>query len=82
MYHGPFHEIKEVFDMSTEEEKIRKYALKTKIKNYDRYCLRFDEACGFYELFQSDPFDAICLAFDFGMAKGYRARKREEMQHG
>ena len=68
--------------MSTEEEKIRKYALKTKIKNYDRYSLRYMEACALYELLQTNAFDAICLAFDFGMAKGYRARKREEMQHG
>ena len=66
----------------TEEERIRQYALNTKIKNYNRYSMKISEINSQYELSKRDIFHALCLTFDSGMAKGYRARRREESQHG
>ena len=61
----------------SEQEKIRRYAHNTKIKEYDRYryCMRLDELRALYEYSKDDVCGALCLAFDFGMAKGYRAAK-------
>ena len=61
----------------SEQEKMPRYANKVKIRNYGRYTLKSDEITALYELSMSDIYRAICLAFDFGMAKGYRAAKRE-----
>ena len=61
----------------SEQEKMLMYSQRTKIKNYDRYCLRLKEASVLRELSKTDVYEALCLAFDFGMAKGFRAAKAE-----
>lgn len=61
----------------SEQKKMQLYFQRTKIKNYDRYCLRLKEALALYELSKTDVYEALVLAFEFGMAKGYRARKNE-----
>lgn len=42
---------------------------------YEKYCLRSGALCVFYDNLHLDLFDAICLIFDYGMARGYRAAK-------
>ena len=61
----------------TEQERILQYTLKTKIKNRDRYLLNCREAQALFKLGESDMARAVCLAYDYGMARGYRARKNE-----
>ena len=61
----------------SEQEKISRYAINTKIKRYDRYCMRLAELQALHKLSKDDACEALCLAFDFGMAKGYRAAKAE-----
>lgn len=54
-------------------EKMRAYIQRTKISNKEKYDMRVNEAKAVYTLYQTDAFEAIALAFQFGMAKGYRA---------
>lgn len=46
-------------------------------KGTDRYQMNFGELTALMKFFKSAGIDAICLAFDYGMAKGYRAAGRE-----
>lgn len=61
----------------TEQERMLRYTLRTKIKNSDRYTLRINEAQALFALGEADMAHAICLAYDYGMARGYHARKNE-----
>ena len=64
-------------------EKMKLYIERTKISEKSRgyYCLVWSEIKLLIAVFQSEDidskFDAICLAFNYGMAKGYRAAKAE-----
>ena len=51
-------------------EKMNQYTQRVKIENYYYYCLSIMEIDSFA---QSNLYDAICDAFDYGLAKGYRA---------
>ena len=41
------------------------------------YQMNFAELAALREFLKSDGINAICLAFDYGRAKGYRAARRE-----
>lgn len=61
----------------TELEKIRKYIERTKInkKTHLTYCMCVKEWNALVNQ-TSYPVEAVALAFDYGLAKGYRAGKR------
>ena len=62
----------------SELERIQRYTAQTAIKNEGRYTMCLSEAMAIRLLVDSGKtMEAICLAFDFGRAKGYRAAKRE-----
>lgn len=65
----------------TEIEKIQQYIERTNMKLSDpyRYAMNMSEA---FELARQAresklPVDVISLAFDYGLAKGYRAARKE-----
>ena len=60
----------------TEIEKIKRYIDRTKIPTYvrDNYDIPVNQ---WNAMAQQRSFDAVCLAFEYGMAKGYRAAKAE-----
>ena len=43
-----------------------------------RYCMYHSDINALYEHLPFDVFGTLCLAFDYGMAKGYRAAKAEK----
>ena len=57
--------------------KAEKYIESTRISNHNQvvYDMKTDL---FFELARMDALEAISLAFKYGRAKGYRARKAEE----
>jgi len=57
--------------------RIWKYIAKEKIANSIRYQMDLDELLDLKELGYTRPHDALCLAFDYGRAKGHRAAKAE-----
>lgn len=65
----------------TEIEKIQQYIERTnmKRKTQDKYAMNMKEIFELVHKAQGScfPSDAICLAFDYGRAKGYRAAKEE-----
>lgn len=65
----------------TELEKIRKYIDRTKMdkKTYLTYCMCVKEWNVLVNQ-TSYPVEAVALAFDYGMAKGYRAGIKEAKQ--
>ena len=66
----------------SEQEKMNAYIDRTKIKNVERYTLRFCELCALYEIAESGKcYDALILAFRYGRTKGYRLAK-SEVKHG
>ena len=50
---------------------------KPKMKRRDLYNMRLGEICSLRDASDINCFDAICTAFDYGMAKGYRAAMKE-----
>lgn len=67
-------------------DQVKRYIEETKISNARRYEMNTDEVLAIgEELYTTHPIgsvlDAIHLAFKYGRAKGYRARKAEE-RHG
>lgn len=60
-------------------ENIKRYMAKTKIsrESRSRYSMNIEEAFAFRRASEENPMDAILLAFDYGLAKGYRAAKSE-----
>lgn len=61
----------------SEREKMQNYILRTKIRNYDRYTIRMNHYHVLLEMAEEDLCNALCFAFDYGMAKGFRAAKKE-----
>ena len=64
--------------MST-QEKMQKYIDNTKIRNRVRYSMPLSEAMAMRQIGKDDVFQALTLAFEYGMAKGYRAAKKEDI---
>lgn len=58
-------------------QKIKSYVDRTKIKNGKRYGMDTSELLAMRDTAESDLSGALCLAFEYGMAKGYRAAKKE-----
>ena len=60
-------------------KQMREYIRKTGICNqlYTRYCMTLGDIDAIYCAISVNSLAAISLAFDFGMAKGYRAAKAE-----
>lgn len=58
----------------SEIEKIQRYIDRTKV-NKPNYSLRFSEWVALGCKADEDTLEIIALAFDYGMAKGYRAAK-------
>lgn len=72
-------EEKGVFLKMTEIEKIQSYIAQPTSGKFPldtRYQMGFLEARA---LSCMNPMDAVCLAFDYGRAKGYRAAKKEAL---
>lgn len=64
-------------------EKMQKYIERTKmnVKNPLQYTIRMNEAFELVNMGSNDgilPIEAIFMAFEYGMAKGYRAAKAEQ----
>lgn len=71
---------KEVFRKMTEIEKMKKYIERTKLNLGDRFSMTLPETfalAGQAKYGGDFPFEVICLAFNYGKAKGYRAAKAE-----
>ena len=67
--------------MKTTAEEMKYYIDKTKMRNAERYDIYMSECIAIYDLMQFDVYRAICLAFHYGRAKGYRMAKKE-LRHG
>lgn len=64
----------------SEIERMNRYIDKTNIPNALRYNIRLNECTELVHLSQETPmaiWDVIYQAFKYGMAKGYRAAKKE-----
>ncbi len=62
-----------------EIEKIQRYIERTggKFQRETHYRMNLQELFGLSNILAEDTVGAICLAFDYGRAKGYRAAKAE-----
>lgn len=58
-------------------EKMEKYIENTPMKHKNLYSLRLGEIMALYDAGNKELFRVVCLAFDYGMAKGYRMAKKE-----
>lgn len=63
----------------TEIEKMKRYIERTKFSSraVNHYYLNWTEVGLLRDEMCRDPFRALCLAFDYGKAKGYRSAKAE-----
>lgn len=61
-------------------EKMEKYIENTPMKHKDLYSLRLGEIMALYDAGNKELLRMVCLAFDYGMAKGYRMAKKEKLQ--
>lgn len=61
----------------SEIEKMKRYIERTKISNDDFYQMNLIEMMDLAHAAAETPVDIVCLAFDYGKAKGYRAAKAE-----
>ena len=60
------------------EQRINNYVKRTKMQSNIRYSLYSKEISPLYEMAKrGNIFDAICLAFSLGQAKGYRMARKE-----
>lgn len=61
----------------TEIEKMQRYIDNTKInrENSSAYTMRLNEMIALARMSDASAIDAICLAFEFGRAKGARCAK-------
>lgn len=57
----------------TELEKIQRYIDRTRLsrETKENYCMFFSDMRVLYEEINKDGFGGLCLAFDYGRAKGY-----------
>lgn len=60
-----------------ELEHINRYIERTKLGRLSAYQLRIQEGLALADAARVSPADMICLAFEYGMAKGYRAARAE-----
>ena len=60
-------------------EEINRYIERTGVKYADNspYQMAFSEIIDLYDLFQKDWYKALCLAFNYGRAKGERHARKE-----
>lgn len=58
-------------------EKIEQYIDRTHMKRKELYPLRLGEIMALYEAGGSEIVRMIALAYDYGMARGYRMAKKE-----
>lgn len=63
----------------SELEKMERYISRTRIdpKARDIYTMRMSEIAALHDHPGFDLCETICMAFDYGMAKGYRMAKKE-----
>lgn len=61
----------------SEIEKMKRYIKRTKIAKDDPYQIRFQEILELANATAEIPVDVVCLAFNYGKAKGYRSAKAE-----
>ncbi len=64
----------------SEIEKIQRYIEKTKLDKESKYSLNITEGFSLAHMaheMDDLPLEVICLAFNYGKAKGYRAAKAE-----
>jgi len=63
----------------SEIEKIQRYIKRTggKFQRETYYRMNLQELFGLSKILEEDTTGAICLAFDYGRAKGYREAKAE-----
>ena len=63
----------------SEIEKIKRYIERTKLPSDPKckYCFCLSEMNAIHKAMKMDEFGAICLLFEYGKAKGYRAAKAE-----
>lgn len=61
----------------SEIEKMKRYIERTKMGNTASYQMRLRETMELAHASAETPVDIVCLAFEYGMAKGYRAAKSE-----
>lgn len=64
----------------SEIEKMQRYIANTRITNgtKERYTICLSELDGIHQMAKKDPFRALCLAFNYGQAKGYRLANAEK----
>lgn len=60
-----------------EIDRMQKYIDATEIKNSSRYDISVSNINAIYEMAQGDFFKALCLIFQYGRARGYRAAEKE-----
>lgn len=60
-----------------EIEKMERYIKRTKASNMNAYQMNLREMLDLAHSAVEAPIDAVCLAFEYGRAKGYRAAKAE-----
>lgn len=60
-----------------ELEHINRYIERTKQANVEFYQMNLAEMFAMAQAARQKPADMICLAFEYGMAKGYRAARAE-----
>ncbi len=61
----------------TEIEKMRRYIERTKVGKAGAYQMNLREMLDLAHTAAETPVDVVCLAFEYGRAKGYRAAKAE-----
>ncbi len=61
----------------SEIEKMQKYIERTKMENGHLYQMNMREMLDLAHTAAETPIDVVCLAFEYGKAKGYRAAKAE-----
>ncbi|WP_251318637.1 hypothetical protein [Flintibacter muris] len=63
----------------SEIEKMQRYIERTELPAdlHDKYCFCLGELDEVWKFSQTDMFSALCLLFEYGKAKGYRAAKAE-----
>lgn len=61
----------------SEIEKMKRYIERTPIseKTAHNYAIGSTEIGAFFDEIERDRFNAICIAYNYGRAKGYRAAK-------
>ena len=61
----------------SEIEKMQRYIERTKVENGAFYQMNLREMLDLAHTAAETPVDVVCLAFEYGRAKGYRAAKAE-----